>query len=272
MTPAALDAAMLALLRDVAAKAIMPYYRKLAVHEVEEKAADDVVTVADRFAEDMLAQGLERIVPGLAVVGEEAAYADPAVYERLSQDCWIVDPIDGTSNFAAGEGHFAIMVALGSGGVTQSGWIYDPRRDRLLAAHRGVGAFCDGGPAIASPSGRKPPRLSAMTRFMAPEQRSLFEREIAPHYSAAEAPRCAAEQYPLVGFGEHDLAIYERTLAWDHAPGALWLHETGGVAARPDGTPYRLDDGRKGLIAATGPQIFEEFADRLARSGYAPGA
>ena len=271
MTPAALHEAMLALLREVSAKAILPYYRKLATHQVEEKAKDDVVTVADRLAEDMLAEGLERIVPGLAIIGEEAAYADPAVYERLSEDCWIVDPIDGTSNFAAGHGHFAIMVAMASGGMAHAGWIYDPRRDRLLAAHSGKGAFCNGERVTAAPSGRQPPNLSAMTRFMAPAQRELFEAEIAPHYAPAQAPGCAAEEYPLIAFGEHDLGIYERTLAWDHAAGALWLNEAGGVALRPDGTPYRLDDGRKGLISATSPQLFEEFAARLTRSGYAPG-
>lgn len=273
-SPAAIEAfhrAVETLLRDTAARVIMPRYCALAEHEIEEKAADDFVTIADREAEEVLEDGLGRIIPGLAVVGEEAAFADPAVLDRLSGDCWIVDPIDGTRNFAAGKPPFAIMLAMASGGEAHTGWIYDPVRERLLVAHKGKGAFCDGQRLTVSPSGRARPNMAAMTRFMAPEQRALFEAEILPHYDEAEAPQCSAEQYPLVAFGEHDLAIYERTLAWDHAAGTLFLNEAGGRAARPDGTPYRVDDARTGMVAATTPALFEEFANRLERSGYRPG-
>ena len=269
---AAFHDAVAALLRETAERVIMPRYCALEDHHVEEKAADDFVTIADREAEAMLEEGLGKIVPGLVVVGEEAAFADPGVLERLSGDCWIVDPIDGTRNFAAGRPPFAIMLAMASAGVAHSGWIYDPVRERLLVAHQGKGAFCDGEKVAVSPSGRERPHLAAMTKFMAPAQKALFEAEILPRYDEVEAPQCSAEQYPLVAFGEHDLAIYERTLAWDHAAGSLFLNEAGGRAARPDGTPYRVDDGRTGMIAATTPQLFDEFAERLSRSGYAPGA
>ena len=269
---AAFDEAVAALLRETAGRAIMPRYRALEDHHIEEKAADDFVTVADREAEEMLEEGLAKIVPGLPVVGEEAAYADAAVLERLSGDCWIVDPIDGTRNFAAGRPPFAIMLAMASGGEAHTGWIYDPVRDRLLAARKGKGAFRDGERVTARPSGRGRPNIAAMTKFMSPPQLALFEAEILPHYDRVEAPQCSAEQYPLVAFGEHDLAIYERTLAWDHAAGSLFLNEAGGRAARPDGTAYRVDDGRKGMIAATTPALFEDFAERLSRSGYRPGS
>jgi fructose-1,6-bisphosphatase/inositol monophosphatase family enzyme len=269
VTPSALHDAMLALLRNVAATAIMPRYRRLAAHEVIEKAADDLVTVADREAEAMLAEGLAAIAD-IPMVGEEAAHADLTVLERLSGDCWIIDPIDGTSNFASGEGHFGILIAMASGGLAHTGWLYDPRRDRLLIAHRGKGAFCNGEKVVAQASGQRPPVLSVMSRYMAPDQRALFEAEIAPHYTLATAPGAAAEEYPLVAFGPHDLAIYERTLPWDHAAGSLFLNEAGGVAARPDGSAYRVDDGRKGMLAAASPDLFDSFAAHLGRAGYRP--
>lgn len=265
---AAFHGAVAALLRETAERAILPRYCALEAHHVEEKAADDFVTIADREAEAMLEEGLGRIIPGLPVVGEEAAFADATVLERLSGDCWIVDPIDGTRNFAAGKPPFAIMLALASSGEAHTGWIYDPLRDRLLVAHKGRGAFREDEKVTVSPSDRERPNLAAMTRFMAPEQRALFEAEILPHYDAAEAPQCAAEQYPLVAFGEHDLAIYQRTFAWDHAAGSLFLNEAGGRAARLDGSTYRVDDRRAGLITATTPALFEEFAERLERAGY----
>ncbi len=265
-----LDREVLALMRRAAEEAIMPRWRNLATSEIIEKAKDDLVTVADREAEVILAEGLTKLLPEAAIVGEEAAHVDPACLDRLSDLVWIIDPIDGTSNFASGEGHFAVMIALAEGGVTQGAWIYDPRRDRLCAARLGEGAFIDGARVHAKASGASPPRLAAMTRYMQPAPRALFEREIAPHYTLVEAPGCAAEQYPLTVLGEHDIAIYERTLPWDHAAGCLFLNEAGGTCLRPDGTPYRVDSGRKGMIGAATRGLFDKFAKRLEDAGYAP--
>ncbi len=266
----ALDDEMLALLRFAGERSIMPRWRNLAAHEVEDKAQDDPVTIADREVEQFLTEALERLAPGVAVVGEEAAHADPTVLDRLAGACWIIDPIDGTSNFASGRGHFATMVALADGGETIAGWIYDPRRDRMCRARRGEGAFINTDMITAGASGNDPVRLAAMTRYMAPAQRALFERTIAPLFTLVAAPGCAAEQYPLVAQGEHDIAIYERVLAWDHAAGCLFLNEAGGKCCRQDGSPYRVDSTRKGLIAAATPQIWNEFTRILNDAGFTP--
>lgn len=259
-----------ALMRRASDEAIMPRYRNLAEGEVIEKAQDDLVTVADREAESLLAEGLAKLLPEAAIVGEEAAHTDPSVMKHLSGLCWIVDPIDGTSNFASGQGHFAVMIALADSGVTQGGWIYDPRRDRFCAARAGEGAFIDGERVEARSSGHEPPTLAAMTRYMQPAQRALFEREVAPLYTLVAGPGCAAEQYPLTVLGEHDVAIYERTLPWDHAAGCLFLNEAGGTCLRPDGSPYRVDSGRKGMIGAATRALFDGLVKNLEGAGYAP--
>ena len=120
MNPAALHEAMHALLRDVTQRVILPRYQKLAEHEVTSKVADDVVTVADHESEAMLAEGLAKIAD-IPVVGEEAAFADASVQDRLSGDCWIVDPLDGTRNFARGKPPFGILIAMASGGEAHPG-------------------------------------------------------------------------------------------------------------------------------------------------------
>jgi fructose-1,6-bisphosphatase/inositol monophosphatase family enzyme len=266
----ALDREILALMRRASDEVIMPRYRNLTKGEVFEKAKDDLVTVADREAESLLAEGLAKLLPEAAIVGEEATHADPSVMNHLSELCWIIDPIDGTSNFASGQGHFAVMIALADGGITQGGWIYDPRRDRFCTARAGEGAGINGESVEARSSGREPPTLAAMTRYMRPAQRALFEREIAPLYSLVEGPGCAAEQYPLTVLGEHDVAIYERTLPWDHAAGCLFLNEAGGTCLRPDGSPYRVDSGRKGMIGAATRALFDGLVKKLEEAGYAP--
>lgn len=267
----ALDEEILALMRFASERSILPRWQNLRESDIEEKAKGDLVTIVDREVEKFLSDALEKLQPGVAIVGEEAAHSDPSVLDRLSGPCWIIDPIDGTSNFAKGSGHFAIMLALADGGETIASWIYDPVRPRLLTARKDGGAFVDGERVHACASGDAPPALSAMTSFMAPKQRDLFEAEILPHYARATAPGCAAEEYPLVAFGAHDIAIYERTLPWDHAAGCLFLNEAGGKCARQDGTPYRVDSNRKGMIAAANPALWEEFVGRLEKSGYRPG-
>ena len=268
----ALDEEILALMQFAAERSILPRWRNLAEGEIEEKAKGDLVTVVDREVEEFLSDALHKLQPGVAVVGEEAAHADPAVLEHLSGACWIIDPIDGTSNFARGEGHFAVMLALADGGETIASWIYDPVRPRYLTARKGGGSFVDGEQVQARASGAVPPILSAMTGFMSSEQKALFETEIAPHYTLTKAPGAAAEEYPRVTFGDTDIAIYERTLAWDHAAGCLFLTEAGGVCARQDGSPYRVDSDRKGMIAAANRPLWDEFVARLETSGFRPGA
>ena len=140
----ALDKSVLELMRTVSEEVILPRFRNLASHEIIEKAADDLVTVADREAEAALEEGLARIDASLAIVGEEAAHADATVLEALSDDCWIVDPIDGTHNFAHGHAPFGIILAQASGGECQSGWLYDCLSGRFCHAHRDKGAFVDG--------------------------------------------------------------------------------------------------------------------------------
>ena len=266
----ALDAEIRDLLRFAAQRSMLPRYRALADDDIEMKGEDDPVTIVDREVENFLTEALTKLAPDVAVVGEEAVAADASVIERLSDACWIIDPLDGTANFASGKGHFGIIVALADAGEAVAGWIYDPVRDRLCHARRGEGAFIDGERIRTQPSGDTPPHLAAMKRFMGSEQRELFEASIEPHYQLVEAPGAAAEQYPLTVYGGHDLAIYERTLPWDHAAGCLFLNEAGGTCLRLDGTPYRVDDGRKGMIGSANREMFETLAERLNAVGYMP--
>lgn len=262
MSPAALHQAMHVLLREVTAKIILPRYQKLATHEITPKLADDVVTVADHESEAMLAEGLARIAD-IPVVGEEAAFADESVFDRLGGDCWIVDPLDGTRNFAKGQPPFGILIAMASGGEAHTGWIYDCLSDRFCTAHRGRGAFVNGERITARPTGENPP-VAAISLIFMDEARREAVKEAAAGYRLVDVPYCAAEQYPRLALGVNDVSIFERTLPWDHAAGALWLGEAGGKCARLDGSPYRVDDWqRKGLLGAASPQLWDEMAERL---------
>lgn len=258
-----LDEQILSLMRDATERVILPRFRNLEHHEIDEKSADDFVTVADREAEELLADGLSQIDPSLAIVGEEAAHADPAILAKLSLDCWIIDPLDGTHNFAHGKPPFGIIIARASGGLCRSGWIYDCMSGRFCHAHQGLGAFVNGERVEARGTGEEKPVAAISRIFLTEEQRALVDAKLAPHYRLVDIPRCAAEQYPRLALGENDISSFKRTLAWDHAAGVLWLNEAGGKAARLDGSAYCVDESDKpGLIGASSPAIWDEFAER----------
>lgn len=261
----ALTAGVYALMREATERAILPRYRMLAAHEITSKAADDVVTVADAEAEDVLSAGLAQLLPEAAIVGEEAAHADPAVLDRLGDAlCWIIDPLDGTNNFAAGNPPFGVLIALAEKGETIAGWIYDCLTGRFCHAARGGGAFIDGERIHARTSGETPPIAAISLVFADPDRRKALKTKIAPHYTLVDIPRCAAEQYPRLVLGQNDVSIFERTLAWDHAAGVLFTNEAGGRAARPDGSEYRVDRHLEpGLIGAASPALWDELAARM---------
>ena len=260
----ALDGEIRDLMRFAAQRSMLPRFRQLAAHEVEMKGEDDPVTIVDREVEAFLTEALTKLAPGVAVVGEEAVHADASVLGHLNGQCWIIDPLDGTANFAEGRDPFGIIVALADSGRTVAGWIYDPVKDRFCHARAGEGAFVNGERITARTTGQQPPVTAVSRIFLTPEQSAMVDARLAPHYTLVDIPRCAAEQYPRLALGENDISSFKRTLAWDHAAGVLWLNEAGGKAARLDGSEYRVDQhDALGLVGASCPAIWDEFVERV---------
>ncbi len=252
------------LLRQVAADIVMPRFQQLAAHEIEEKSPGDLVTIADKESELRLSEGLAKILPEARMVGEEACAADPSLLNYLNEGtAWIIDPIDGTGNFAAGKPHFALMVALVADRAPLAGWIYDPLRDRLCHAHQGGGAWIGEERVTARSSGATLPIAAISTRFLEPDARDAMVQRTNGHFTLAEVPLCAGEQYPRIVLGENDFSVFHRTLPWDHIAGALFLTEAGGKIARMDGAPYQYWDRGTGLLGAASQALWDAAAKVL---------
>ena len=130
-------------LAEVAEQEIMPRWRNLAAGDVREKTGpNDLVTVADEAAEHALAARLPDLLPGSIMIGEESVEKDRGLLDVLKGDqpVWIVDPVDGTKNFAEGSDRFGVMVALVERDVTIAAVIYEPVTGRALMAEAGGGA------------------------------------------------------------------------------------------------------------------------------------
>jgi fructose-1,6-bisphosphatase/inositol monophosphatase family enzyme len=259
-----LHAAVQAVMVTASELAILPRFRQLERGDIREKSTDELVTIADVDSEAILSEGLAKILPEASIVGEEAVDADKGLLGLLRDRlCWIIDPLDGTANFAAGEGPFGVLVALADRGETLGGWIYDPRIRRFVASFKGEGTMIDGERVRSQASGATKP-IAAISPLLAPiPERAPLLAEISHQFTTVPIPRCAAEQYPAMILGRSDITLYERTLPWDHAAGIICLAEAGGVATRFDGTNYRTDDDRTGLIAAATPQLWRLAFDRI---------
>jgi fructose-1,6-bisphosphatase/inositol monophosphatase family enzyme len=237
-------------LRDVADREIAPRFRQLAPSDVFGKPSvddpTDVVTAADRAAEAELTLRLPEIVPGSSVVGEEAVAADPSVLDRLrgAAPVWVVDPLDGTRNFAAGHGPFGTMVALVERGALVAAGIYFTEGQRMFLAERGLGAFFNGERIAPRQPSQGVLAGTVYVRYMPDEEAAPLTARAAPH-RAVPGVICAAHEYTEVALGRKDYVHYYRLLPWDHAPGALIVREAGGVVRHPDGREYDIFDKRE---------------------------
>ncbi|NQV43800.1 MAG: inositol monophosphatase [Rhodospirillales bacterium] len=254
------------LLKETAAEDILPYYQRLSDSDVEEKSPGDLVTVADQAAELRLAERLPGLLPGSIVVGEEMTYADESILDRLQGDApvWVIDPLDGTGNFAAGERIFAIMVSLMHRGETCAGWIFDPLGDRMAVAEQGGGCRLNGLPVHIAPAPDDPAMMQGglATKFLPEDLRTGVEAA-SSKFARTWTTMCAGHEYLSLLSGEKHFKLFYRTLPWDHAAGSLMYREAGGYACRFDGSVYHPADGGKGLLLATDPDTWRRVHDIL---------
>ncbi|MDT7953000.1 MAG: inositol monophosphatase [Acetobacteraceae bacterium] len=264
-------AELVSLVRAVGRAEVMPRFRALRPEDVQAKTGPlDLVTVADEAAEAQLTKALRARHPESSVVGEEATAKDPALLDRIAgaELCFILDPIDGTSNFAAGLPLFGMMLAVTRFGRTVAAVIHDPVGDDTAVALAGEGAWmerCDGGVdplRVAAPA-----PVSAMSgalswRFMPEPVKSRVCARL-PRLAGAWDYRCAAHQYRLAAAGACQFLVYHRLMPWDHAAGELLFREAGGHVARLDGSPYSPASTQGGLIAAPDQASWTALRDAL---------
>jgi len=250
-----------ALIEEIAAADVLPRFQALAAHEIEEKAAGELVTVVDVAVEERLTARLKDLLPGSLVVGEEAVHADPRLMEQVTAEApvWIIYPIDGTRNFAHGRPVFAIMLALVQAGESAAAWILEPVSGRFGIAERGGGAWM-GGQRLKVAAPDTPARMTGSlhaSSYAPPELARRIDQRRA-RVAAVKSLRCAGAEYLRLAAGETHFSLFTRLMPWDHVPGTLLHREAGGTALCFDGTPYKAGRYREmGLLMAPDRQSWD---------------
>lgn len=252
------------IIREVAMDKIVPRFKKLATHEIRSKSSPgDLATIADDEAEAELTRILKDLMPGSQVVGEEAVSSGTVSRDilRSKDTVWVIDPVDGTGNFANGRPVFGTMVALIKNGERVMSWIYQIPNDRMVIGEKGAGVW------IADIPFEKRPvpeaeidflqhKAFVSRKFMPPHMRPFVDEQ-AKKLKDVSTYMCCAWEYVNLLEGETLFSVYKRIEPWDHLAGVLLLEEAGYYVRKWDGSPYDVGDQKGGLVNAPSKEIWE---------------
>ena len=237
---------------------IMPRFSGIQSNAVREKlSAFDIVTDADEAAEREIAAGLSKAFSSALIIGEEAAEKAPNLLGKIATAdlAFIIDPIDGTKNFASGLPLFGVMVAVTVRGEVVFGVIHDPVSRNSAFALRGEGAWLQG-------EKRPPSDLKVAPAVPVAQMHAVAGTNFLPEPLRATVAqnlsrlgmnfwlRCAAHEYRLAAAGHCHLLVYNKLIPWDHAAGWLLHREAGGYSAHFDGSAYEPHHLTGGLVCA----------------------
>lgn len=257
--------ALAGILRHAAKAEILPRFRRLDAGMVKIKtSAIDLVTEADEAAERFIKAKVAALAPEALFVGEESVAADPALLTALADAdlAVVVDPIDGTANYAAGLPLFAVMASVVSKGETVAGIIYDPMGDDWMMAEKGSGTWLrrPDGEAVRVQAADPLPLADmvgcASVAFMPPASRATVLANFAKVRIVSNY-RVAGHEYRAFVSGHTHFLGYNKLMPWDHLAGTLMAQEAGAYAARLDGSPYLPHHVDGGLIIATDKDSWE---------------
>lgn len=228
---------------------------------IEYKGHSDLVSYVDRETEKLIVDGLRALLPDAGFLTEEGTVGEVAA-GSASAARWIIDPLDGTTNFLHGLPCYAVSIGLEVASEVVLGVIYEPNRDELFSATRGGGAFCNGKPiGVSAAPGLGQSLLATGFPYTQFAGLDAYLRILAAFMAQSHGIRrlgSAAVDLAYVAAGRFE-GFFEYNLnAWDVAAGALLVREAGGVVTRFDGAPTGDPVHGRELVAA-GPDVHREM-------------
>ncbi len=257
------------ILAECAERYILPRYKALEDHQISTKSGPrDLVTQADIDVEAHLERVLPDLLPGSVVIGEEGISRGDKLVDILDDDTqkiWIVDPVDGTSNFVHHKREFGIMLGCVINGVTEYSWIYDVLGGTCAVTERGSGAYF-GEERLSVTLENDPKDLLGHinTRFFPKEYREEL-RGAGKAFKSCESLHCAAHEYLRIAQGKAHFSVYSRLKPWDHIPGALMVEEAGGLIKQWNGETYSPHVRDAGIIVANNEDCWANVRDSFVK-------
>lgn len=241
---------------------LMPHWRALEPGQISEKARNDLVSIADLASEEAIIGAIRDRFPEHRILSEEAGWSSPSV----SGPTWIVDPLDGTTNFVHGIPQFAISIGVAEAGTVEFGVILDPVKNDVFSAARGRGAWWNGRRCQISPRAGLEGALLA-TGFPFKAHRLLdpylaIFRDVFLRCKAIRRPGAAALDLAYTAAGLFDGFFEFQLSAWDVAAGSLLVEEAGGTITDMNGGPDFLENGD---VICGSPGVHRDLLDMVGR-------
>lgn len=224
------------------------------------KADGSVVTEADLVMQQRVRDALAARWPDVAFLGEEMTAADQHALLRSGKPLWLLDPLDGTSNFAAGVPFFSTSLALLDHGGIQLGIVYDPVRDECFGAVRGGGASLNGRPLPPGGAGVALRQSIGLIDFkrLTPELATRLARH--PPYASQRSFGSIALDWCWIAAQRGHVYLHGKQHLWDYAAGWLILHETGGCSTTLSGEDVFVRAlTPRSAVAAADAALFREW-------------
>lgn len=249
---------VLNIIRRAARVEILPRFRSLAGGDIQTKShADDLVTAADIEAEAMITRALRIAFPDALILGEEAATKNPKLLDLIADApvAFIIDPVDGTWNFAHGLAVFGVILAVTQFGKPAFGLIYDPIADDWAIADATSAAQLERASGPVSPlkaaMGKQIQDLSGYVPLHMFKGAALSQvAATLPSFRRTDTLHCSAHEYRMIAQGHADFLITESLHPWDHAAGALICAQAGCHVEMLDGGPYSASRHQGHLMVA----------------------
>ncbi|MBF6057208.1 MULTISPECIES: inositol monophosphatase family protein [Thiomicrorhabdus] len=237
---------------------------RFEVVSAEEKLDGSLLTEADTQMQIQTEAFLQANWPQFAFLGEEQSQSEQETALKSPQGCWILDPVDGTSNFASGIPVYAVSLALMIEGQVVAGLVYDPDRDEMFAARIGQGAELNDKPLIAKTAKQQLKQTSGIIDFkrLTPE---LACRIIHDNpYSSQRSFGSVALDWCWIAAGRGHIYLHGAQNIWDYAAGYVILHEAGGVSSTLNGEDVLVTQVvKRSAVAATTPELFAQWSQYL---------
>ncbi|WP_319380017.1 inositol monophosphatase [Thiomicrorhabdus sp.] len=230
----------------------------------EEKQDGSLLTEADTQMQLHTEKFLQEHWPQFAFLGEEQSQEEQETALRSPQGCWVLDPVDGTSNFASGIPVYSVSLALMIDGEPVAGLVYDPDRDEMFAARIAQGAELNEKPLTAKTAKQQLKQTSGIIDFkrLTPELACRIIQE--NPYSSQRSFGSVALDWCWIAAGRGQIYLHGAQNIWDYAAGYLILHEAGGVSATLDREQVLVAQViKRSAVAATTPELFNQWQQYL---------
>jgi myo-inositol-1(or 4)-monophosphatase len=243
---------------ECAGDEILPRFKRVSAAV---KQDGTIITEADLSMQTRVKNALQLLWPDIGFVGEEMSAAEQQQqFSQSPHGVWVLDPLDGTSNFASAIGFFSVSIALVKNGEVLLGLVYDPLRDEMFSAIKGQGAFVNNHALVAKPFSLGLSKSIGVIDFKRLSKDLAAKLAQNPPYASQRSFGSVALDWCWIAAGRGQLYLHGKQKLWDYAAGWLILNEAGGYSCTLDGEPVFTGELQsRSAVAAADKVLFDEW-------------